>query len=190
MGRGSLYGKLNILEKANMFNDDLQPRQYTISSNWARKSRPSIVDNGAEARKIGSSRHKLLRYRGAMVRQWGTAKRRTYRLVPRDSGSGAPLQDGQQARAAHEAEHVKTMRTIGRFEATQNLFLPNHKAQKVFLSYSWHRTIIYQELKFHCNVNVSKMKPPKLYISTIAGTLPKFLFTPHCAAVVAQPYYL
>ena len=119
-GRESLYGKLNILEKANMFNDDLQPRQYTISSKWARKSRPSIVDKGAEARQIGSSRHKLLRYRGAMMGQWGTAKRRTYRLGPRNSGSGAPLQDGQQARATHEAEHVKIMRTIGRFEATQS----------------------------------------------------------------------
>jgi hypothetical protein len=51
---------------------------------------------------------------------WGTAKRRTYRLVPRNPGSGAPLQDGQQARATHEAEHVKIMRTIGRFEATQS----------------------------------------------------------------------
>lgn len=42
MGRASLYGKLNILEKANMFNDDLQPRQYTISTKWARKSRPRL----------------------------------------------------------------------------------------------------------------------------------------------------
>jgi hypothetical protein len=112
MGRASLYSKLNILEKANMFNDDLQPRQYTISTKWARKSRPSIVDKGAEARQLGSSRRKLLRYRGAMG-HWGTAKRRTYRLVPWNFGSGAPLQDGQQARATHEAEHVKMVRTIG-----------------------------------------------------------------------------
>jgi hypothetical protein len=80
--------------------------------NGPSKSRPSIVDKGAEARQIGSSRRKLLWYRGAMG-HWGTAKRRTYRLVPRNPGSGAPLQDGQQARATHEAEHVKMMRTIG-----------------------------------------------------------------------------